>query len=157
MISPVSGYNPSTYGIYGSYYANRAAQTLGAYRAAQSQPAQRPDVVMTARKATQPETPVQPVTPTRAISTEDPAKAGLLRFGSDPVEMAVRQRIQYPGDSAQPAEEPDVPGLPTGKTADAQFSIPGLPNSKDAEAYLLVLILHRRFSATYLRHPTQMF
>ena len=32
MISAISGYNPSAYGLYGSYYANRTAQTLGILR-----------------------------------------------------------------------------------------------------------------------------
>ena len=115
MISAISGYNPSTYGIYGSYYANRAAQTLGANKAAQG--AQR-GVVTTAQKAHQPETPVQPVTPVRPISgEEDPAQAGLLRFASDPAEMAVRMRIEYPGGNAQQgsslgAERAQAPVLP---------------------------------------------
>ena len=98
MISAISGYNPSAYGIYGSYYANRAAQTLGANKAAQGGQS---GVVTTARKIHQPETPVQPVTPVRPISSEDPARSGLLRFGSDPAEMAVRMRIEYPGDNAR--------------------------------------------------------
>ena len=98
MIGAISGYNPSTYGIYGSYYANRAAQTLGANKAAQGGQS---GVVTTAQKVHQPETPVQPVTPVRPVSSEDPAQAGLLRFNSDAAEMAVRMRIQYPGEDAQ--------------------------------------------------------
>ena len=114
MINAISGYNPSTYGIYGSYYANRAAQTLGANKAAQGGQS---GVVTTAQKIHQPEAPVQPVTPVRPVSGEDPAQAGLLRFGSDPAEMAVRMRIEYPGEDAQQgnavgAETPQAPVLP---------------------------------------------
>ena len=108
MISAISGYNPSTYGIYGSYYANRAAQTLGANKAAQGGQGGQSGVVTTARKVHQPETPVQPVTPVRAVSEEDPAQAGLLRFGSDPAEMSVRMRIEYPGGNAAAANEEAV-------------------------------------------------
>ena len=126
MINAISGYNPSTYGIYGSYYANRAAQTLGANRAAQSGQS---GVVTTARKVHQPETPVQPVTPVRAVSGEDPAQAGLLRFNSDPAEMAVRMRIGYPGDDAQQgnavdtAQAPVLPGAE--KEVDPALNLPG--------------------------------
>ena len=112
MINAISGYNPSTYGIYGSYYANRAAQTLGANKAVQGGQS---GVVTTARKVHQPETPVQPVTPVRAVNGEDPAQAGLLRYGSDPAEMAVRMRIEYPGNNAQQgnaADSAQVPVLP---------------------------------------------
>ena len=134
MISAISGYNPSTYGIYGSYYANRAAQTLGANRAAQGGQS---GVVTTARKIHQPETPVQPVTPVRPISGEDPAQSGLLRFGSDPAEMAVRMRIEYPGDNAQQdsaagAEGNQPPVLPwdTEETAPA-LDLPGAKKDDD--------------------------
>ena len=110
MISAISGYNPSTYGIYGSYYANRAAQTLGANKAAQGGQS---SVVTTARKVHQPETPVQPVTPIRPISGEDPAQSGLLRFGSDPAEMAVRMRIEYPGYNSQQCNASGTDGVQT--------------------------------------------
>ena len=93
MINAISGYSPYTYGIYGPD-PSRAARALSGSRAVQS------GVVTTARKIHQPETPVQPVTPVRAVSGEDPAQAGLLRYRSDPAEMAVRMRIEYPGDNA---------------------------------------------------------
>ena len=115
MVNAISGYNPSTYGIYGSYYANRAAQTLGANKAAET--AQR-GVVTTAQKVHQPETPVQPVTPVHAVSgEEDPVQAGLLRFNSDPAETAVRMRIEYPG----------------AKTDDDKIENPVLDDSKSAQ------------------------
>ena len=53
---------------------------------------------------------------------EDPAQAGLLRFASDPAEMAVRMRIQYPGDSGAQAnavqqEQAQAPALTQSKSA----------------------------------------
>ena len=140
MINAISGLNPYTYGVYGSYYANRAAQTLGANKAAQGGQS---GVVTTARKIHQPETPVQPVTPVRPVSGEDPAQAGLLRFNSDPAEMAVRMRIEYPGDSAQQDDTvgagAQAPGA--GEEAAPALTLPGaneeaaptlnLPGTKD--------------------------
>lgn len=103
MLSNISGINPySTYGVYGASYADRVLRSQGADKA---QSVQRTGMVMTAQKVHQPDAPVQPVTPVRPVtSQEDPAQAGLLRFGSDPAEMAVRMRIQYPSDSAQQAQ-----------------------------------------------------
>ena len=139
MINAISGYNPSTYGIYGSYYTNRAAQTLGANKAAQSGQS---GVMTTARKVHQPETPVQPVTPARAVSGEDPAQAGLLRYGSDPAEMAVRMRIEYPGENAQQgnaadAERAQAPVLPGAKEETAPAL--DLPGAKEEAAPALNL------------------
>lgn len=144
MISAISGYNPySTYAMYGAFYTNRAMHAQNAERS-QAQGAQR-SMVLTAHKAAQPETPVQPVTPARPVSPaaadEDPAKAALLRFGSDPAEMAVRMRIQYPGDAAQQGsaaqaggtEQTQMPDLPGSKSADAQqVGNPAAENSKSA-------------------------
>lgn len=131
MINALSGYNPySTYGLYGASMLNRAAQAQGADKL---QNAQRSGVVATAQKVHQPDTPVQPVTPVRPVSDqEDPAQAGLLRFASDPAEMAVRMRIQYPGDTqeasaaqqgqaAQGAEKAQSPILPGAKGDAAQL------------------------------------
>ena len=99
MISAISGMNPYTYGVFGSYSSSRTARDHGPDKLF---PSARSGMVATAQKIHQPETPVQPVTPARAVSGEDPAQAGLLRYGSDPAEMAVRMRIEYPGDNAQP-------------------------------------------------------
>ena len=116
MLNGVSYGSP--YSAYGGLYAGRAAQ--GAERA---QTAQRSAVLLAPHKAAQPETPVQPVTPVRGISGgEDPAQAGLLRFASDPAEMAVRMRIQYPGDSGAQAnavqqEQAQAPALTQSKSA----------------------------------------
>ena len=108
MISAVSTNSPySTYGAYGASYANRA-RTQGAD---QAQSAQR-SLVMTARKAPQPETPVQPVAPVRAVSSqEDPVQAGLQRYNADASEVAVRMRIQQPGDTAQQGNAAQAAGL----------------------------------------------
>ena len=123
MLSGVSYRSP--YSAYGGFYAGRAAQ--GAERA---QTAQR-SAVLVPHKAAQPETPVQPVTPVRALDAgEDPAQAGLLRFGSDPAEMAVRMRIQYPEDSAAQAQQALTQ---TGAAEEEQAQAPGLTQSKSAQ------------------------
>ena len=129
MINAVSGYTPySTYGLYGASVISRAAQTQAPDKA---QSVQRPGLVTTAQKIHQPETPVQPVTPARAVdSQEDPAQAGLLRFGSDPAEMAVRMRIQYPDDSAQQASAAAQQGQPAQGAEKAQAA--PLPGAKDS-------------------------
>ncbi len=105
MLSAISGYSP--YSAYGASYLNHTAQAQGADKA---QNAQRP-LVMTARRAAQPEAPVQPVPPVRPVSSrEDPAQEGLLRFDSDPAEMAVRMRIQQPGAAAQQGQAAQAAG-----------------------------------------------
>ena len=140
MISPISGgYTP--YSTYGVSYANRDAQA-----AEKAQAVQRPSTVLTARKAAQPESPVQPVTPVRPVRfDEDPAQSGLLRQASDPVEMAVRMRIQYPEDSAQganalqaagaqQAQNPALSGVKGEEDANAQQeAVPAMEESKSAQ------------------------
>ena len=137
MINAISGFNPYTYGVYGSYSSSRAAKDQGANKTVQGGQS---GVVTTARKVHQPETPVQPVTPVRPVSGEDPAQTGLLRYGSDPAEMAVRMRIEYPGDNAQApvlpgAEEEtatplNLPGS-NGEAAPA-LNLPGVKNGDDS-------------------------
>ena len=109
MINGISAYSPySAQAAYGVAYANRAAQAQGVEK---TQPAQRSGMVLAAQKVHQPDTPVQPVTPVRPVNAEeDPAQAGLLRFGSDPAEMAVRMRIQYTGDPAQQSNAAQTAG-----------------------------------------------
>ena len=95
-----------------SFYYN-PYQSGGAYAAAkpaeQSRNAQKTGGVWTARKAASPETPVQPVRPAPAISPNEAGSARLglpvIRQGADPVEMAVRMRIQKAAESqdGQPA------------------------------------------------------
>ena len=106
-----------------SFYYN-PYQSSGAHAAAkpaeQSRNARKAGGVWTARKAASPETPVQPVRPAPAISPNEAGSARLglpvLRQGADPVEMAVRMRIQY--------GEPSAEGLP--KAAESQDGQPAL-------------------------------
>ena len=125
MINGISAYSPySAQAAYGVAYANRAAQAQGVEK---TQPAQRSGMVLAAQKVHQPDTPVQPVTPVRPVNAEeDPAQAGLLRFGSDPAEMAVRMRIQYAGDPAQQSNAAQAAGQAQGRDAKA----PQLPGQK---------------------------
>ena len=144
MINAISGMNPYTYGVYGSYYSSRTAQPQSADKAAQG--SQR-GVVTTAQKVHQPETPVQPVTPVRAISGEDPAQAGLLRYNSDPAEMAVRMRIEYPGDNAQQSNAAGADGVQTPTQA------PVLPGTENEAAPALNLPGTNEESAPALTLP----
>ena len=142
MINAVSGYTPySTYGLYGASAISRAAQTQAPEK---TQAAQRTGMVLVGQKVHQPDAPVQPVTPVRSVSDqEDPAQAGLLRFGSDPAEMAVRMRIQYPGDNAAQqgsaaqaagADKAQTPVLPGAKDDSAQQAgNPALSEAKSAQ------------------------
>lgn len=131
MINAVSGYTPySTYGLYGMSVLSRAAQAQGVDRA---QSVQRSGMVVAARKVHQPDAPVQPVTPVRPVSSqEDPAQEGLLRFGSDPAEMAVRMRIQYPGDAQQ--ADAARQGLPAQEVGAEKAQVPELPGAKEEPA-----------------------
>ena len=86
-----------------SFYFN-PYQSPAAKPAEQSQNAQKTGGVWTARKSASPETPVQPVRPAPAISGNEAGSARLglpIRQGADPVEMAVRMRIQYGGPTPE--------------------------------------------------------
>ncbi len=122
MLSGISGavsYSP--YGSSGAAYAGHAAYAQGKDRI------QRPSTLITAHKAAQPESPVQPVTPVRPVRfDEDPAQSALLRQSSDPVEMAVRMRIQYPDSEAaagQRAQDPALSGVKQADSADAASAL----------------------------------
>ena len=96
-------------------------------------------MVSTAQKVHQPDTPVQPVPPVRPVSSEeDPAQSGLLRFQSDPAEMAVRMRIQHPDDaSAAQQDAAQAVSLPGAKEDAAQaVSLPGAKSAQDANSPL---------------------
>ena len=125
MINSISAMGPwSSYGVYGASYAGRAAQAQGPDKA---QSVQRPSAVWTARRAAQPDTPVQPVTPAKAVGSSEmkPGQFSLnVREGADPVEMAVRMRIQYPGD---PAQAKDASAL------DEAVQDPALSEAKSAQ------------------------
>ena len=125
MINGISGMSPwSAYGVYGASYANRASQ---AQEAEKAQSVQRPSAVWTARKAAQPDAPVQPVTAVRPVdgNEQKPGRFALsLREGADPAEMAVRMRIKYMGD--------DPAGQKSALGAD-QLKDPALENTKSAQ------------------------
>lgn len=102
------------------------------YGAAQKQPVQNTQpssAVWTAQRSAQPESPVQPVTPARPVnSNEDPAQAAMLRYASDPAEMAVRMRIQYPGS----AQQTQAPVMGQDKAANGQQA--GTPALNEAKS-----------------------
>jgi len=144
MIGAISGYSPySTYAAYGAALASRSAQK--AQGADQAQSVQRSGLVRTAQKVHQPDAPVQPVTPARPVSgDEDPAQSGLLRFASDPAEMAVRMRIQQPGGEtgqmgaaqamgAEKAAQDPVLGDPKAADGKEDAQGPALDESKSAQ------------------------
>ena len=144
MINSISAMGPwSSYGVYGASYAGRAAQAQGPDKA---QSVQRSSAVWTARRAAQPDTPVQPVTPAKAVGSSEmkPGQFSLnVREGADPVEMAVRMRIRYAGDGhagqgaaaqaadADKAKAPELAGL---KGTDAQQAVdPSAIEAKSAQ------------------------
>ena len=105
------------------------------YSAAQKQPVQNTQpsaAVWTAQRAAQPESPVQPVTPARPVNSgEDPAQAAMLRYASDPAEMAVRMRIQYPDSAAQQAQTPIMGEAKA--VGSQQADAPALDGAKSAQ------------------------
>ena len=134
MINGISASPWSSYGVYGASYAGRAAQAQGPDK---TQSVQRPSAVWTARKAAQPDTPVQPVTPAKAVSGSE-ARTGPfslnIREGADPVEMAVRMRIKYiGGDPAQAAgaEKAQAPQLAGLKKADGSSAPEGAKSPQE--------------------------
>lgn len=102
MIGGISGagigyYNPYTLGYQRSaFQGGQAVQKPSSYA-----------MVRTAQRAASPETPVQPVRPAPAVTSGAANSPSLpvIREGADPVEMAVRMRIQYP-DSQEAAQAP---------------------------------------------------
>lgn len=98
--------------------------------AAQQASAPRTGGVWTARQTPSLETPVQPVSPVKALSAQEQssAKLGLpIRLGADPAEMAVRMRIQYvnpedlkPQQALRPEAEQARDGLPAGEELGAE-------------------------------------
>ncbi len=132
MLNGISPYG--SYAAYGAAYASRAALTRGPE---QAQDAQRSAPQWGLQKVAQPETPVQPVTPARPVTTdEDPAASALLRYNSDPAAMAVRMRMQQPGDPAAQAagaQQAQAPALPGQKDdAGSQAKALTLPGQKDS-------------------------
>ena len=108
MVGAISGVN-SYYNVYGAYgMLQRTAQAQNPETARSVQGGTRASV-WTARRSASPETPVQPVSPVRAVDGEEtrPARLGpVIREGADPAEMAVRMRIKpYEETAAQGAEK----------------------------------------------------
>lgn len=100
MISGISGANPyrNLYQYGASVYGASQRQTAQAQQSAQTQAAQNTSGVWSAQRASALETPVQPVRPATAVNSNEGNSASLgipIRQGVDPVEMAVRMRIQY--------------------------------------------------------------
>ena len=109
MINGISGLNF----YYNPYQGGgpAASKSLGP-----SQNTQKTSGVWMAHKPASPETPVQPVRPVPAISPNEAGSARLglpVRQGADPVEMAVRMRIQYGEPTPEGVRQPDgaAPGL----------------------------------------------
>ena len=130
MIGGISGVGISFYNPY--TYNSRAGQGLQAQMTQALQNAQKTSgtaLVRTAHRAASPETPVQPVRPATPVSSgaANPTGLGLpIRQGADPVEMAVRMRIQYP--DAESAEEA-LPDQPSAAKAAAERLIPALQSA----------------------------
>lgn len=123
MISPVSAYRPYAFSYYSparlraavqgqvaqSNNVPGATQTSQSAQMAQAQATPRAGAALTAQKPAQPGVPVQPVNPTTAIDPGEtqPLNLGIpLREGADPVEMAVRMRIQYDTPNPSQTENP---------------------------------------------------
>ena len=115
MIGGISSLN-SYYNPYqtGGYYG-------GARQAQQTQSAQPAGRVWTARQTPSLEMPVQPVRPAASVNPNASGgiNAGLpIRQGADPVEMAVRMRIQY-GEPLPDGAQNAAGTLPGQKAEDA--------------------------------------
>lgn len=98
-ISYASSYNPYAYGRLSVGQAGQAERLAAAQRAGG---------VTAARRADSLETPVQPAPPVTPVKGDElgPGDLGFsIRLGADPVEMAVRMRIQYPEDQPLPGQE----------------------------------------------------
>ena len=105
-----------------SFYYNPYQMSNAARPAEQAQNAQKTGGVWTARKAASPETPVQPVRPAPAVSGGEAGSARLglpVRQGADPVEMAVRMRIQYGEPQPESARQAAGAQLPAGMRTQA--------------------------------------
>ncbi len=113
MIGALSGFSPyssySTQNQYNPYRTQNSQQAQGAGKT----------LVATAHKAAQPELPVQPVRPATPVTEgASDALTFAMRQGADPVEMAVRMRIQY-------ADNPAQAGQPAAQGAQSASLIPG--------------------------------
>lgn len=113
-----------------SFYYNPYQMSGGAKSAEQAQNAQKTAGVWTARKSASPETPVEPVRPAPAINPNEAGSARLglpIRQGADPVEMAVRMRIQYGEPAPEGARQAADARLPEGAQSAAAAEEDGTP------------------------------
>ena len=98
-ISYANSYNPYAYSRLSAGQAGQAERLAAS---------QRVGGVATARRADSLETPVQPAPPVSSVKGDElgPGDLGFsICQGADPVEMAVRMRIQYPEDQPLPGQE----------------------------------------------------
>lgn len=105
-ISYANSYNPYAYSRLSTGQAGQAERLAAS---------QRVGGVATAHRADSLETPVQPAPPVSSVKGDElgPGDLGFsIRQGADPVEMAVRMRIQYPEDQPLPGQE-GLEGLET--------------------------------------------
>ena len=113
-----------------SFYYNPYQMSGAAKPAEQAQNAQKTGGVWTARKSASPETPVEPVRPAPAINPNEAGSARLglpIRQGADPVEMAVRMRIQYGEPAPEDARQAADTRLPEGAQSAAAAEGDGTP------------------------------
>ncbi len=128
MISGISSIGSVAYHPYFN-------QPQGMERVAAAQNARQTASVMTAHKAAQPEVPVQPVNAVKAVNANaTDAISWAQRQGADPVEMAVRMRIQYPGDAQQAANAGQASTLGAAAQQGAKTAYPTLPGQEPEEA-----------------------
>jgi len=105
----------SYYGYYRypNYTKNNAVQNSAPVQQAQeTQKAQNPHGAVTMRRGADPETPVEPISRSPIVQTGTSNTIPFFREGADPVEMAVRMRIQYPEES-QPEIKADAEAAQT--------------------------------------------
>ena len=107
MLGAISGIHAysSQYTYNNPYLTGRAGQS------AQAEGAQQAGGVTAAHRASNLETPVEPVRPATAVDSNEASTANLglpIRQGADPVEMAVRMRIRYDTPAAPEQAEPEA-------------------------------------------------
>jgi len=119
MIGAISGqtsyWNPYPAQAYGGAVASRPE----AQQAGKAQ--QNTTATLGLRRAADPNSPVEPVQPVKSVVPDAPQMGNIglaiLQRGADPVEMAVRMRIQY--DGPFPAEANGAEGEPPVQGAEA--------------------------------------
>lgn len=125
--------------------SGQTGQAEAAGKAEQAQAAGKAGKVVAVSRAANPGVPVEPVDPVPVVSNESSSGIGrmlpFMRKGADPVEMAVRMRIQQYDPSQENAQaakvgaesgQPVIPGMKTG--AEGQQSvIPGQESAVEGD------------------------